>query len=397
MPIEFSRLAAQVDDMVARAGMEDEERRARLELAVRTFAKADEDVLKNRIASSDTPWPVAGITRGFNRQYDPPPCPQEFTVLATDGSNIDVDRHNSVRCYLINIGTVAIHYGAKPDAQLSSEATIFFGDDLALTDPISGRAELIEGTLLGVKRSIAECTALAEAVAKQPSARSTLAMVDGSLVLWGLSPKDYESFMREELLDNGYLSAFDSMKKRSTDGPLALCAYTSFPRNAEVVNAMRVSVCGCDPVDCERCRQEGRKRECDDIAGITDGGLFDTLLGAGQRSAVFSSGSQYVQKYYGEHKISFFYLKAGDEIARVEIPQWVAERDDLIDMVHALALDQCRLGQGYPVALMEAHEKAIVTAADREAFRLLVERAMAEAGINIQMSGKSHSKRTRWV
>ena len=397
MPIEFSRLAAQVDDMVARAGMEYGECRTRLELVVRTFTKADEDVLKSRIASSDTAWPVAGITRGFNRQYDPLPCPQEFTVLATDGSNIEVDRHNSVRCYLINIGTVAIHYGAKPDAQLSSEATIFFGDDLALTDPVSGRAELIEGPLLGVKRSIAECAALADAVAKQPSARSTLAMVDGSLVLWGLSPKDYESFMREELLDKDYLSAFDGMKRRSGEGPLALCAYTSFPRNAEVVNAMRVSMCGCDPVDCERCRSEGRRRECDDIAGITDGGLFDTLLDIGQRSAVFSSGSKYVQKYYGEHKISFFYLKAGDEIARVEVPQWVAERDDLVDMVHSLALDQCRRGQGYPVALMEAHEKAVVTAADREAFRLLVERAMVEAGMDIQMSGKSRSKRTRWV
>ena len=397
MPIEFSRLAAQVDDMVAQAGVEDGERRARLKLAVRTFAKADADVLSKKIASSKTPWPVAGITHGFNRQYDPPPCPQEFTVLATDGSNIDVDRHNSVRCYLINVGTVAIQYGAKPDAQLSSEATIFFGDKLVMTDEAKGRTKLIEGTLLGIKRSIAECAALADAVAKQPSARTTLAMVDGSLVLWGLSPEDYEGFVREELLDKGYLSSFDSMKRRNGEGPFALCAYISFSRSVEVVNAMRVAMCGRDPVDCECCRQEGRKRECDDIAGITDGGLFDALLGVGQRSAVFSSGFKYVQNYYGEHKIFFFYLKAGDEIARIEVPQWVAERDDLVGMVHALALDQCRRGQGYPVALMEAHEKAVVTGADREAFRLLVERAMAEAGMDIQMSGKSRSKRTRWV
>jgi GNAT superfamily N-acetyltransferase len=222
-------------------------------------------------------------------------------------------------------------------------------------------------------------------------------MIDGSLVLWGLSPKDYEGFIRKELLDKDYLSAFDRMQKRSIDSPSALCAYTSFPRNSEFVNALRVYVCGCDPVECERCRQEKRKRECDDIEGIADGVLFDALLDVGQRSAVFSSGSKYVQKYYGEHNICFFYLKAGDEIARVEIPQWVAERDDLINMVHSLALDQCRRGLGYPVALMEAHEKAVVTASDREAFRLLVERAMAEAGINIQMSGKSRSKRTRWV
>ncbi len=397
MPIEFSRLAAQVNDMVAQAVVEDGERRARLELAVRTFADADADVLSKKITDSKTPWVVAGIASGFNRQYEPQPCPQEFTVLATDGSNIDVDRHNSVRCYLINTGTVAIHYGAKPDAQLSSEATIFFGDKLVIKDQSSSRERMIEGPLLGMKRSIAECAALADAVVKQPSSRSTLAMVDGSLMLWGLTPEEYEGFMREELLDKGYLISFDSMKKRSIEGPFALCAYTSFPRNAEVVNAMRISMCGRDPVDCDCCRQEKRKRECDDMAWITDGSLFEKLLRAEQRSAVFSSGLRKYEKYYGEHKISFFYLKAGDEIARVEVPQWVAERDDLVGMVHSLALDQCRRGQGYPVALMEAHEKAVVTAADREAFRLLVERAMAEKGINIQMSGKSRSKRTRGV
>jgi hypothetical protein len=47
--------------------------------------------------------------------------------------------------------------------------------------------------------------------------------------------------------------------------------------------------------------------------------------------------------------------------------------------------------------LIEAHEKAVVTAADRETFRLLVERAMMEKGMDVQVSGKSRSKRTRWV
>ena len=93
----------------------------------------------------------------------------------------------------------------------------------------------------------------------------------------------------------------------------------------------------------------------------------------------------------------FFYLKVDGEIGRVEVPQWVAERDDLVDMVHSLVLDQCRRGLGYPVALMEAHEKAVVTASDRETFRLLVERAMVEQGVDMLVSGKSRSKRGRWV
>lgn len=397
MPLEFSNVAAQIENMAAQAGLDGEERRGRLARALKLFAGADEVALISKIASCNTPWPVAGIAQGFNLKYDAPLCPQEFTVLATDGSHIDVDRHSSLRCYLINIGSVVLQYGANPDACITSEARIYFGEDLTLIDPASGRVELIEGPLLGVKRAIAECAALADTVSKQPLDRATLAMADGSLVLWGLSPRDYEGFIRGELLDKDYLGAFDSMKRRSEEGPFALCACTSFPRNADLVNALRVYVCGCDPADCERCRAEGRERECDELNGITDIAIFDSVLDTGQRSALFLSGSKYVHKYYGEHQIYFYYLKADEEILRVEVPQWVAERDDLVGLTHALVLDQCRRGLGYPSALMEAHEKAVITAADREAFRLLVEQAMVDKGIDMQSSGKSRSKRTRWV
>ncbi|MFA5367046.1 MAG: DNA double-strand break repair nuclease NurA [Dehalococcoidia bacterium] len=397
MPLEFSNVAAQIEDMAAQAGLDGEERRGRLARALKIFTEADAGALSARVASCNTPWPVAGIARSFNQKYSPPSCPQEFSVLATDGSHIEVDRHSSLRCYLINIGSVALHYGENPDAHITSEARIYFGEDLTRTDPASGRVELIEGPLLGVKRAIAECAALADTVSKQVPDRVTLAMVDGSLVLWGLSPRDYEGFIRGELLDKGYLSAFDSMKKRSIDGPFALCACTSFPRNADLVNALRVYVCGCDPADCERCRADGRERECDELNGITDIAVFDAVLDTGQRSDVYLSGSKYVRQYYREHQIHFFYLKADEDILRVEVPQWVAGRDDLVGLTHALVLDQCRRGMGYPAALMEAHEKAVVTAADREAFRLLVERAMVDKGIDMQTSGKSRSKRTRWV
>jgi len=104
-----------------------------------------------------------------------------------------------------------------------------------------------------------------------------------------------------------------------------------------------------------------------------------------------------MQKHYGEHQIYFFYLRLDDEVARVEVPRWVAEKRELLDLVHALVLDQCRRGHGYPVALMEAHEKAVVTAADRERFWQLMELALAEERLDVRTSGKRRSKRLRWV
>jgi GNAT superfamily N-acetyltransferase len=84
-------------------------------------------------------------------------------------------------------------------------------------------------------------------------------------------------------------------------------------------------------------------------------------------------------------------------VARVEIPKWVAENKEVVALVHALVLDQCRRGHGYPVALMEAHEKAVVTNADRTQFWGLVELCLAEERLDIRSSGKSRSKRLRWV
>jgi len=86
-----------------------------------------------------------------------------------------------------------------------------------------------------------------------------------------------------------------------------------------------------------------------------------------------------------------------EEIARVEIPTWVAENEELTNLVHSLVLDQCQRGHGYPVALMEAHEKAVVTIADRERFWQLVELSLAEDRLYVRSSGKRRSKVLRWV
>jgi len=49
------------------------------------------------------------------------------------------------------------------------------------------------------------------------------------------------------------------------------------------------------------------------------------------------------------------------------------------------------------VALSEAHEKAVVTGADRENFWQLVDSSLIEEHLPSLISAKSRSKRTRWV
>ena len=398
MALDLNKIALQVGGMVARLKDGGEERQKRLDCALDVFNNQCADLanLAKKIASSKTTWLVAGLVDGLNQHHAAPPLPPEFTVLATDGSHIDVDRHRSTRCYLINIGAVILRYGTYPSAGLDSYPRLFCDDEDLAIAPVTGkgREQLVEGPLLGIKRSVDECRQLAELAASLPPGSTGLALIDGSLILWGLEA--YPEFITEALLNKGFLSHLDQMMKLN-DRQLALASYISFPRSTDIVNVLRVALCPHDPPDCDRYCSTGGNKACDAVNGVQDQQLLSNVLGPGERSDTFISESSIVRKHYGPHQVHFFYLRVNGEIARVEIPRWVATDKGLLNLVHALLLDQCHRGHGYPVALSEAHEKAVVTTADRENFWQLVESSLTREHMPSLGSAKSRSKRTRWV
>ncbi|HEX77901.1 MAG TPA: DNA double-strand break repair nuclease NurA [Dehalococcoidia bacterium] len=403
MPLDFTLVAAQVEGMVDRLGRERAQQAQRLAFARETLAQQAQSLpsLKQKIAASNTTWLVAGLGQGLDGRHAPPPLPQAFAVVAVDGSHIDVDRHSPARCYLLNMGLVQLQYGAEPKAVLRSQPALYSEEsDLMLSDPSSNREEPIEGALLGIRRSVEECWALASLVEGMDEAMPALALLDGSLILWGLASQRYGDFVREALLDNSFLKCLDKLKGLTSRSKRALASYISFPRSTEVVNVLRVALCPYEPADCDRfCpgRRASRGRPCDKVAGVLDSDLFLRLLEEGERSDVFLSRSSVVRERYREHEVCFFYMKVGEEIGRVEMPRWVAEDGDLLGLAHALVYDQCRRGLGYPVALSEAHEQAVVTAADRGQFQELVEQMLEERRLPCASSTKRLSKRLRWI
>jgi len=389
--------------MVARLKAGGDERRERLQNALDVLQdkSLDPESLSKKIEASKgkTTWLVAGLVEGLSPHYQAPSLPPEFSVLATDGSNIDVDRHKSTRCYLINIGSVTLRYGARPEALLDSSPSLYFGDeDLVIApDGAKGREQPIEGALLGIKRGVDECRELARLAVELPKEKPALALLDGSLILWGLAGKVYPDFVIEELLNKGFLSCLEEIRKLNKDRRLALASYISFPRSTDVVNALRIALCPHEIIDTDRLCKECQSRDCDKVDGVRDRDLFASILAEGERSALFTSQSSIVEKHYGGQWVYFFYIRVDDEIARVEIPQWAARDENLLELTHALVLDQCRRGQGYPVALSEAHEQAVVTGVDRETFWQMVETLMVDEKMPSPTSAKSFSKRTRWV
>ncbi len=398
MSLDLTKVAAQVGAMISGLINSRAEREKRLKFALETIGSPaiDLEALKKKCAAAKTTWLVAELVDGLAQSYPPPPAPADFTVMGSDGSHIDVDRHHSTRCYLINIGSVVLTYGSRPDASLTSTPRLYSDDkDLVITPPGGGREQPVEGTVLGIKRSVDECGRLAELAAGLPAGSQCLALLDGTLILWGL--EGYPEFVTDVLLNAGLLKYFDAMRKLNAGSNIALASYISFPRSTDVVNVLRVAVCPNDIPDCDRDCPPGKERDCEAVAGVRDRDIFINLLEDGERSALFISPSKIVKERYGEHRVYFFYVRVGDEIARIEIPQWVAQSEPLLNLTHALLLDQCRRGHGYPVVLSEAHEQAVVTGADRENFWELVESSLIEEHMPSSGSAKSLSKRTRWV
>ncbi len=398
MSLDLTGIAGEVGEMVARlkAGMAEKQEHLRHALDIIHDRSINLDHLKNKITASRTTWLVAGLTDGLCDHYPAPPLPADFTVIASDGSHIDVDRHKSTRCYLINIGVALLHYGASPGARLESYPRLYSDDaDLVIRSPEKkNRQQPVEGALLGVKRDVEECHKLVELASGLPPGGMALALIDGTLIKWGLEA--FPEFVIETLLDRGFLPCLDELRKLNKDRKLALASYISFPRSTDVVNVLRLALCPDEPADCDRCSTKDAQA-CDAVSGVHDRTLFSNLLSPGERSSLFVTQSSIVKKRYGAHGIFFFYLRVDDEIARVEVPQWVAMDEGLLNLTHALVLDQCRRGQGYPVALSEAHEQAVVTAADKEEFWQLVESSMIEEHMPASGSMKSLSKRTRWI
>ncbi len=352
--------------------------------------------LAARIQSSRTSWLVARLREEPSLVVSAPSVPEIHTVFASDSSQIVTDRHEIALCYLLNVGLITIHYCPDAQAVLTSRPILAHPDE-SLLDDFPQETAAISPRRLGIRRQLCEFEALAELAEAQDPEIPAVALFDGSLILWQLDTETPQ--FRKDTLDalTAYWEAF-----RECRVPVA--GYISLPGSRDVLNALRVSVCPHPHSRCEEYCPDSVKRHVEYIAPpcagterITDEELFALVLQPGQRSAVFESSTKILETYQESQKIGFFYLHTGFEIARVEIPRWVADDPELLNRTHALCLDQAYKGNGYPVALAEAHEQAMIRGPERDVFFYLMECRMAEFGLPVRTTRKALSKRARRV
>ena len=397
----------QIDEMVVDKRRAQEDYRGKLEMAVQAYRgwQRDWQKLAEKIARSRNSWLMPGLVEGLEVTPSHPQRPERISIAATDGSQIFPDRHEISSCFLINLGYILLHYGTGEKPLMSSKPTLYYRDE-EIFEEWDGRRVFVNRELVGTKRGLMEFSELtALSLAAQEAGHSVLACSDGTLIQWSLEgkPHDFRDYVLGETMRD-----LDALEKAA----LPVCGYISHPGSQDVINALKLGLCPEEVADCDRstCLPENQlglsidekkhlqgqlwneRVPCSPLDGISDAVLMRQILKPGQRSPVFRSSSKILEAY-GRHWIHFFYVHVGQEIGRVEVPEWVVKDQGMLELVHACICDQADKGQGYPVALSEAHERAVVRSADRESFYRFLRDTYVKNDVRARISTKSFKKR----
>ena len=402
MSLDLGETIIQLDRVSQHLGRGHYNRQERLKRLIAEAADVSPEVARQRTNRFYEPFLAAQVLDTLLGAVEPLSSPADWVAASVDGSHIDVDRHLPVPCYLLNLGGCVLTYGSRSDAQFFSRPHLAAQqDELYLNNPLrASEEEAVTGNLLGLYRTVRELEALLEVAKDCPPDLPVLALVDGTLVLWGLAGHGYRDFVREHIIKEGLLKVLKGFRQLAQKRPVTLAAYVSLPRSTEVANAIRRCLCTYEISHCrESCSNRRSDREpCSNSNDFLDREVFGELLEPYQRSPVYQTSSSVPREYYGDgQQVCFYYINAGEEIARVEVPQWVAEDETLLALSHTLIAEQCRRGQGYPVAISEAHEQAVITGRDRQLFKQMVSETLERQGLPTYTSQKERSKQRPWV
>jgi hypothetical protein len=312
-----------------------------------------------------------------------PPLPDQATVIAADGSQIFMDRHAQVEYGLINVGAIQMRLHTSQPPSLHVNSHLYYHE----------QAEAMSEALLALSRDLNERRFLSDLASQ--TTEPAITFTDGPMELWGVKTQSGEEAQQFQESLKEYLRVLSRLHGLG----VATAGYIDKPAADLVIRLLEVA--GAAENDLPKIRKLRPLR------GITDRGLFRHMLAPGERSAVFCLQSQSVQNYAGPLALHFFYLNVGvrtsqPHVARVEIPAWVAGSPQLLDSLHAVLVDQCRiLGERpYPYLLHRAHETAVVTHEDQDQVTQMIVYELQRRGIEIEgqsfkQAAKDTTGRTR--
>jgi len=274
----------------------------------------------------------------------------EATLIAADGSQINPDKHASIQFCLINVGAIVMRMQSGEPPEIHTNSELLYGDELE-----TKYGTMTDG-MVALKRDLRERSMLDELSKGLKGSIATF--TDGPIELWGAKDGEEAESYHESL--NNYLSVLSRLQARG----VITAGYVDKPAADLVIRLLELVEVG--QID----NLSHNLRDYHPLRGVSDRWLYgeksNPLLGPGERSAVFAIQSKSEKYYKGILGLHFFYLNVGTQghpwPVRVEIPKWVADDPDKLNLLHAVLVDQCRMmgSKPYPYLLHRAHEVAVV-------------------------------------
>jgi len=295
-------------------------------------------------------------------------------LWGADGSQIIPNQHLAVQFGVINVGLMRMAAGETPRQEIESE--LLYADDI-----YTAQGYLVGEEVIALRRDYKERTHLLDAALQDRA--PVLTLTDGPLELYreGKESREYQLLLEQ------YLGVLSQM----ADAHVLTAGYVDKPRADLLVRLLELALLSSDQL-----HEAGRIRP---LAGISDAELFARRLPPGQRSAVFSLQSRSSQRFSGRLAIHFFYLNVGraqqPQVARVEIPAWVAGDPEQVALIHQHLLDQCQQmgAKAYPYILHRAHETALVSYEERERLMNMLQIELLNQGVTPgEISSKQYHK-----
>jgi hypothetical protein len=386
MPLEFGKVVNQIDHM----GQMLAERSSRQRRALRPAQEllhqfAEEHEHLREVADSQDGQRLRCASPGEERMDSaiPAPSPPEHvTLIASDGSQIYPDSHGLAFYYVINIGSIVFRQGSGQAPDVTLEPRLTYAEDKVYPEGRPATSDLVSA-----ERNLAEMKTLTDLTIVEPQNGSPrLALADGPLLIW-LQRANLPEGRGERFL-NEYLSCLDRLRASSS----AVAGFVSRPRSAEVIVLLYLAQLEAG------LRHTVQGLHQTDYRGLTDRALF-SYLEPGERSSLFIRGTQENQSFSQRgHAVFFFYLNTGNDLARVEVPEWVVADPVRLELVHAVTYGQCQLNNGYPYVLTRADEEAVILGEEREMLELMISQAMVRHGMPLpELSRKAQQKQVaRW-
>lgn len=186
-------------------------------------------------------------------------------------------------------------------------------------------------------------------------------------------------------------------------GAVPVGVYHTLSR-ALVSTIIRGVMCGDKPA-CSACARgflrRGLKPPCRRYLQVSDSAFLRGFLEIDHRSPTF----QVINELLEDKELYGFYLRSDAyNILRVEFPGWVGSNgaNEIHNvLVSQISLARNRGGEGYPYALMRAHENVVIRSVDRELVENIISRKLERAskvyGRPLRLRRTSKSSYKRWA